>query len=94
MKEVDKKDIISPLCIINCASNADLLYESLPCQSKMVLKCLNLVMEKSEARAAYLPSFPSIPSPTSACKIIPTSLPPSPMPATTFLVYFLMYLVT
>jgi len=38
---------------------------------------LNFIIEKSDASAAYLPSFPSIPIPTSADWIIPTSFPPS-----------------
>lgn len=48
-------------------------------------------MEKSAARAAYFPSFPTIPIPTSAHWIIPTSFPPSPIAAVTFFVYFLMH---
>ncbi len=44
------------------------------------------VMEKSAARDACLPSLPTIPSPTSAAWIIDTSLPPSPMQQTRFLV--------
>ena len=50
-------------------------------------------MEKSEAFAAYLPSFPSIPIPTSAYCIIPTSFPPSPIQAVTFFVYFFTHSV-
>lgn len=50
---------------------------------------MNLVIEKSEANAAYLPSLPSIPIPISAYYIIPTSFPPSPIQATTYLVYYL-----
>jgi len=36
------------------------------------------LIEKSAASEAYLPSFPTIPTPTWDSKIIPTSLPPSP----------------
>lgn len=36
----------------------------------------------SDAKAAWLPYFPTIPKPIEANWIIPTSLPPSPIPAT------------
>ena len=36
----------------------------------------------SDARAAWLPSLPTMPRPIEASWIIPTSLPPSPIPAT------------
>lgn len=49
-------------------------------------------MEKSEANEAYLPSFPTIPIPTSASNIMPTSLPPSPTAAVRFLVYVPIFL--
>ena len=49
-----------------------------------MLNALNFNIEKSLASAAYLPSFPSIPIPTSAHYIMPTSFPPSPTAATTF----------
>ena len=39
-------------------------------------------MEKSEAKAACFPYFPTIPTPISAICIIPTSFPPSPIPKT------------
>jgi hypothetical protein len=39
-------------------------------------------MEKSAASAACIPYLPTIPIPTSAACIIPTSLPPSPIPRT------------
>lgn len=51
-------------------------------------------MEKSEANAAYFPSFPTIPTPISAAWIIATSLPPSPIERQTFPVYSLMASVT
>ena len=51
-------------------------------------------MEKSEAREAYLPSFPTIPIPTLDSKIMPTSLPPSPMAAVLLPVYWDIFLVT
>jgi len=59
-----------------------------------MLRYLNFKIEKSEARAAYLPSLPSIPIPTSAYCIIPTSFPPSPIQAVTFFVYFLIHSAT
>ena len=51
-------------------------------------------MEKSLAKAAYFPSLPTIPTPTSAAWIIATSLPPSPMLNTIFSVYSLISSVT
>ncbi len=36
----------------------------------------------SEAKAAWLPYLPTIPKPIDANWIIPTSFPPSPIPAT------------
>jgi hypothetical protein len=42
------------------------------------------LIEKSEAKAACIPSFPIIPIPTSASRIIPTSFPPSPTAAILF----------
>jgi hypothetical protein len=76
----------------------------LPCHSKRIFRYLNFIIEKSEAKAACFPSFPSIPIPTSAYYIMPTSFPPSlikrlnrsayPIVAVTFFVYFLMHSVT
>ena len=40
-----------------------LLYANLPCHNNKVVISLNLIKEKSLANAAYLPSFPSIPTP-------------------------------
>lgn len=54
---------------------------------------MNFIMEKSEAKAACLPSLPTIPTPMSAYCIIPTSLPPSPIPKTILPVYYLTPLV-
>jgi len=54
---------------------------------------LNYYILKSAANAAYLPSFPSIPIPTSALYIIPTSLPPSPIHAIILLVYNFKFIV-
>ncbi len=71
--------------MINEASKALLLYESLPCQSNKVFTFLNSMIEKSAASAACLPYLPIIPTPTSAAWIIPTSLPPSPIPKTAYL---------
>ena len=42
-------------------------------------------MEKSAAKAACMPYFPTMPMPTSAAWIIPTSFPPSPIPKTAYL---------
>jgi len=39
---------------------------------------LNSSILKSAASEAYLPSLPTIPTPTFASNIMPTSLPPSP----------------
>lgn len=74
--------MIRPLWITNWLKAAALLYAFLPCQSSKCLAYLNSNMEISEARAAWLPSFPTIPNPIEASWIIPTSLPPSPIPAT------------
>jgi hypothetical protein len=73
--------MIRPLCITNYESKADLLYDSLPCHNINFLRYENSKIEKSEANDAYIPSLPTIPIPTSASRIIPTSLPPSPTPA-------------
>lgn len=80
-------EMIKPLWMTNWAITAVFLYASLPCQSKSLDKCLNFKIEKSEAKAACFPSFPTIPTPMSAYWIIPTSLPPSPMPKTILPVY-------
>lgn len=74
--------MINPRWIIKLDKNADLLYESLPCHKRRGLTFLNFKMEKSAANAACLPYFPTIPTPTSEACIIPTSLPPSPIPNT------------
>lgn len=83
--------MMRPLCITNCESTADLLYESLPCQSINLLKYENWLIEKSLANEACLPSLPTIPIPTFASRIIPTSLPPSPTAAVLFWVYELIF---
>lgn len=57
--------IKNPLWIINYESKALLLYDNLPCHNSKVFRELNLRIEKSEANAAYFPSLPSIPMPTS-----------------------------
>lgn len=64
------------------------MYDNLPCHNKSRFKELNFKIEKSDANAAYLPSFPSTPIPTSLDYIIPTSFPPSPTAATTSPEYF------
>jgi len=51
------------------------------------------VIEKSAAKEAYLPSFPTIPIPRFDSRIIPTSFPPSPTHATHLPVYFLTHFV-
>jgi hypothetical protein len=53
-------------------------------------KSLNFIIEKSLAKAAYFPSLPIIPIPTSAAIIIDTSLPPSPIANVTLSVTFLI----
>jgi hypothetical protein len=57
-------------------------------------KSLNFKIEKSLAKAACLPYFPTIPTPISATWIIPTSLPPSPIPNTSLPVWFFTPVVT
>lgn len=73
----------------NWAMTEVFLYASLPCHKTNRDKCLNFKIEKSEAKAACLPSLPTIPTPISATWIIPTSFPPSPIPKTIFPVWFL-----
>jgi hypothetical protein len=73
--------MISPRWITNWDNAAALLYAFLPCHNKICLVYLNYFMEISEANAAWLPSFPTIPNPIDASCIIPTSFPPSPIPA-------------
>ena len=75
-------EIMKPLWIMNEPNKDDLWYESLPCQNNNVFRSLNSFTEKSAAKAACIPSFPTIPTPTSAAWIMPTSLPPSPIPKT------------
>ena len=72
-------DITKPLCITNWAITEDLLYANLPCHKRRGLISLNFKIEKSLAKAAYFPSLPIIPTPTSAAWIIATSFPPSPI---------------
>ena len=84
--------MMNPLWMIKLERSADLLYESLPCHKSRVRTFLNFKIEKSAARAACLPYFPTIPTPTSAAWIIPTSFPPSPIPSTAEF-YFLFLLV-
>lgn len=75
-------DIMNPLWIIKLAKRDVLLYDNLPCQKRRVFKSRNSIIEKSAAKAACIPYLPTIPTPTSAAWIIPTSLPPSPIPNT------------
>ena len=74
-------EMIRPLWNTNYDKMEDLRYESLPCHRTSFPRWLNSVIEKSEAREACMPSLPSIPIPISASKIMPTSLPPSPIAA-------------
>jgi len=74
--------MMKPLCMMKLANNADLLYDRRPCHNKSVKTFLNFRIEKSAANAACLPSLPTIPTPTSAAWIMPTSFPPSPIPRT------------
>ena len=52
------------------------------------------MMEKSAAREACIPSFPTIPIPTSPTYIIATSFPPSPTQAILFLEYCYIFAAT
>lgn len=73
-----------PLWKTNCERTAERLYESRPCQRTSFLSWPNSLREKSAASEACIPSFPSIPTPTSHSKIMPTSFPPSPIPQILF----------
>lgn len=73
------------------ASSELLMYDSLPCQKIRVFRSLNYFIEKSAAKAACIPYFPTIPIPTSAAWIIPTSLPPSPIPKTDSLLFLCFF---
>lgn len=53
-----------------------------PCHRIKSLICSNFYIEMSAAKAACLPSLPSIPIPIWDTRIIPTSLPPSPIEQT------------
>ncbi len=74
-------DIIRPRWNTNYDKIALRLYDNLPCHNINFFMSPNFFTLKSDANDAYKPSFPSIPIPTSASKIIPTSLPPSPTAA-------------
>ncbi len=76
-----KIDMIKPLWITNWLKAAALLYAFLPCHKSKCFVYLNYLIETSDAKAAWLPYFPTIPKPIEANCIIPTSLPPSPIPA-------------
>lgn len=75
-------DIMKPRWMMKLASKELLTYESRPCQKSSIFKSLNYFIEKSAAKAACIPSLPTMPIPTSAAWIIPTSFPPSPIPKT------------
>jgi hypothetical protein len=85
--------MIRPLWMTNWERTADRLYESLPCQRINLRKYWNSFIEKSEAKDAYLPSLPTIPTPTFASKIMPTSLPPSPIAQVLLPVIYEIFLV-
>lgn len=84
----------SPRWKTNYERTADLRQLNLPCHRINFLRCPNSLRLKSEANEACIPSFPSIPIPTSASRIIPTSLPPSPTAAIRLPVYFLINIAT
>jgi hypothetical protein len=67
-KKIEEKtacivEMIKPRWMTNCASLADRLYELRPCHRRSFVKWLNWLMEKSAAKEACLPSFPTIPTP-------------------------------
>lgn len=78
----------------NCAITAPRLYEFQPCQRIKCLRSLKLSIEKSDARAACLPSLPTIPTPICAFLIIATSFPPSPILRVILLQYLIIALTT
>ncbi len=73
---------------------APLRYPFHPCHNINSFNPLNLAKEKSEANAAYYPSLPIMPTPTSASRIMGTSLPPSPTDKATLPVSYLTVLTT
>jgi len=73
-------EITNPRCITNYAITEVRLYARRPCHSSNGARSLKRLIEKSEAKAAYFPSRPTIPTPTLAAWIIATSFPPSPIP--------------
>ena len=91
MKIAQITEMIMPRWMTNCESTADLLQLKRPCHKIKFLKYPNSTILKSDASEACMPSLPAMPIPTSASRIIPTSLPPSPTAAILFpLVYFLI----
>lgn len=84
-------EIIKPLWMMKLARRELRMYESLPCQKSKVFRSLNSFIEKSAANAACIPYLPTIPIPTSAACIIPTSLPPSPIPKTDSLAFLCLF---
>lgn len=75
-------EMMKPRWMMKFTSSELRMYDSRPCQNSSVFRSRNSLIEKSAASAACIPSLPTIPTPTSAAWIIPTSLPPSPMPST------------
>lgn len=73
--------MIRPRWMTNWESAAARLYAFLPCHNNICLVYLNYFIETSDANAAWFPYLPTIPNPIDASWIMPTSLPPSPMPA-------------
>lgn len=86
--------MIMPLWMMNWERTQLRLQQFRPCHKRSVVRQENYVIEKSEASAACIPSLPQIPIPTSADWIIPTSLPPSPIPKILFSVYLRSVQVT
>ena len=85
-------EMINPLWMTNYDNAADLLYDNLPCHNNSSHRWENWEIEKSAASDAYIPSFPTIPIPTSASWIIATSFPPSPTEAVQRLVNCFIFL--
>ena len=75
-------EIMNPRWMMKFTSSELRMYDSRPCQNNSVFRSRNSLIEKSAASAACIPSFPTMPTPTSAAWIMPTSFPPSPMPST------------
>jgi len=64
-------EVIGPLWVMDWASLAGRLCEFQPCRMRNLVKWLNWMTEKPAASEAYLPSFPTIPTPTFHCQMKP-----------------------